>query len=199
MPSIVTAAQLRSVLGVSSSLYDDAYLNAIINTSEAVILPMLVANTSAVNAYKLTSNVATYYTTRAHYFVTGQSVIVAGLPAPFTATVTVVDTNTTIDAQLGNFYFTAAITNADVTLRPIVPTGTATLSGYSAADLYASNDAIESAILAVSVEVFQSRVAAGGQIEGVDFTATPYRMGRSLTNRVSTLLMPYLDVETVCQ
>ena len=69
---------------------------------------MLVANTSAVNAYKLTSNVATYYTTRAHYFVTGQSVIVAGLPAPFTATVTVVDTNTTIDAQLGNFYFTAA-------------------------------------------------------------------------------------------
>jgi hypothetical protein len=180
-------------------LYDDAYLNAIINTSEAVILPMLVANTSAVNAYKLTSNVATYYTTRAHYFVTGQSVIVAGLPAPFTATVTVVDINTSIDAQLGNFYFTAAITNADVTLRPIVPTGTATLSGYSAADLYASNDAIESAILAVSVEVFQSRVAAGGQIEGVDFTATPYRMGRSLTNRVSTLLMPYLDVETVCQ
>ena len=199
MPSIVTAAQLRSVLGVSSSLYDDAYLNAIINTSEAVILPMLVANTSAVNAYQLTSNVATYYTSRAHYFVTGQSVIVAGLPAPFTATVTVVDTNTSIDAQLGNFYFTAAITNANVTLRPIVPTGTATLSGYSAADLYANNDAIESAILAVSVEVFQSRVAAGGQIEGVDFTATPYRMGRSLTNRVSTLLMPYLDVETVCQ
>jgi hypothetical protein len=199
MPSIVTAAQLRSVLGVSSSLYDDAYLNAIINTSEAVILPMLVANTSAVNAYQLTSNVATYYTSRAHYFVTGQSVIVAGLPAPFTATVTVVDTNTSIDAQLGNFYFTAAITNANVTLRPIVPTGTATLSGYSATDIYANNDAIESAILAVSVEVFQSRVAAGGQIEGVDFTATPYRMGRSLTNRVSTLLMPYLDVETVCQ
>ena len=86
-----------------------------------------------------------------------------------------------------------------MTLRPIVPTGTATLSGYSAAAIYAGNDAIESAILAVSVEVFQSRVAAGGQIEGLDFTATPYRMGRSLTNRVSTLLMPYLDVETVCQ
>ncbi len=61
MPSIVTAAQLRAVLGVSSSLYNDAYLDEIINTSEAVILPMLVANTSAVNAYKLTSNVATYY------------------------------------------------------------------------------------------------------------------------------------------
>ena len=199
MPSIVTASQLRTVLGVSESLYSNDYLNEIINTSEAVILPMLVANTSAVNAYKLKANVATYYTARAHHFVAGQSIIVAGLPAPFSATVTVVGTNTSLDAMMGNYYFTAAITNDDVTLRDIIPTGTATLSGYSAAQIYAGNDAIESAILAVSVEVFQSRVAAGGQIEGVDFASTPYRMGRSLTNRVSTLLMPFLDVETVVQ
>ena len=191
MPNIVTAAQLRQVLGVSIALYDDAYLNEIINTAEAVILPMLVANTSAVNAYKLNNNEAYYYTEREHHFVAGQSIIVAGLPAPFSATVTVV--------TAGTYYFTAAITNADVTLREIIPNGTATLSGYSAVNIYTGNDAIESAILAVSVEVFQSRVAAGGQIEGLDFTATPYRMGRSLTNRVSTLLMPYLDVETVCQ
>jgi hypothetical protein len=191
MPSIVTASQLRTVLGVSVSLYSDAYLNEIVNTAEAVILPMLVANTSAVNAYKLSNNEAYYYTEREHHFVAGQSIIVAGLPSPFSATVTVV--------RAGTYYFTAAITNADVTLREIIPTGTATLSGYSAVNIYTGNDAIESAILAVSVEVFQSRVAAGGQIEGLDFTATPYRMGRSLTNRVSTLLMPYLDVETVCQ
>jgi len=191
MPNIVTAAQLRQVLGVSIALYDDAYLNEIINTAEAVILPMLVANTSAVNAYKLNNNEAYYYTEREHHFVAGQSIIVAGLPAPFSATVTVI--------TAGAYYFTAARTNADVSLREIIPSGTATLSGYSAVNIYTGNDAIESAILAVSVEVFQSRVAAGGQIEGLDFTATPYRMGRSLTNRVSTLLMPYLDVETVCQ
>ena len=191
MPAIVTASQLRTVLGVSVSLYSDAYLDEIINTAEAVILPMLVANTSAVNAYKLESNVATYYTQRPHYFVAGQSVIVTGLPSPFSATVTVVDVK--------EYHFTAARTGADVTLRDIIPMGSATLSGYSAADLYANNAPIESAILAVSVEVFQSRVAAGGQIEGVDFASTPYRMGRSLTNRVSTLLMPYLDVETVVQ
>jgi hypothetical protein len=191
MPSIVSTAQLRSVLGVSVSLYPDSYLDEIINTAEAVILPMLVANTSAINAYKLESNVATYYTQRAHHFVAGQSVVVAGLPAPFSATVTVVDAK--------EFHFTAAITSADVTLRDIIPTGTATLSGYSAAEIYANSAPIESAVLAVSVEVFQSRVAAGGQIEGVDFQSTPYRMGRSLTNRVSTLLMPFLDVETVVQ
>jgi hypothetical protein len=191
MPVIVTASQLRTVLGVSVSLYSDSYLDEIINTSEAVILPMLVANTSAVNAYKLESNVATYYTQRAHHFVAGQSVIVAGLPAPFSATVTVVDVH--------EYHFTAAITNANVTLREIIPMGTATLSGYSAADIYANTPAIESAILAVCTEVFQSRIAAGGEIQGVDFASTPYRMGRSLTNRVSTLLMPYLDVETVVQ
>jgi hypothetical protein len=191
MPSIVSTQQLRSVLGVSVSLYPDSYLDEIINTAEAVILPMLVANTSAINAYKLESNVATYYTQRAHHFVAGQSVVVTGLPAPFSATVTVVDVK--------EFHFTAAITSADVTLRDIIPTGTATLSGYSAAEIYANSAPIESAVLAVSVEVFQSRVAAGGEIQGVDFASTPYRMGRSLTNRVSTLLMPFLDVETVVQ
>jgi hypothetical protein len=178
-------------------LYSNDYLNEVINTAEAVILPMLVANVSAVNACKLDKNVAYYYTEREHYFVAGQVVLVAGLPAPFTGNGNNPLSVTVIDA--GQFYFTGALVNADVARRAIIPTGTATLTGKSAADIYTGNDAIESAILAVSVEVFQSRVAAGGQIEGLDFTATPYRMGRSLTNRVSTLLMPFLDVETVCQ
>jgi hypothetical protein len=191
MPAIVTASQLRTVLGVSVSLYSDSYLDEIINTAEAVILPMLVANTSAIESYKLESNVAYFYTQRNHHFVAGQSVIVTGLPAPFTATHTVV--------TVTPYSFTAALTSSNVTLREIIPTGTATLQGYSAADLYATSAPIESAILAVSVEVFQSRVAAGGQIEGIDMAVTPYRMGRSLTNRVSTLLMPFLDVETVVQ
>jgi hypothetical protein len=191
MPAIVTASQLRTVLGVSVSLYSDAYLDEIINTSEAVILPMLVANTSAIQSYKLDLNVAYFYTQRDHHFVAGQTVIVTGLPAPFTATHTVV--------SVTPYSFTAALTSSNVTLREIIPMGTATLQGYSAADLYATSAPIESAVLAVSVEVFQSRVAAGGQIEGVDFASTPYRMGRSLTNRVSTLLQPFLDVETVVQ
>jgi len=191
MPSVITAAQLRSVLGVSSSLYNDAYLEQIIDSGEAVILPLLVANQSAVDAYGLTDNVAYFYTARLHDFVIGQSIVVAGLPAPFSATFTV--------TKVGDYYFTAALTNANVTKRAIVPNGTATLSGYGAATLYAANPAIESAMYAVCIEIFQSRIAAGGQIEGVDFASTPYRMGRSLTNRVSALLQPFLDVETICQ
>ena len=191
MPAIVTASQLRTVLGVSVSLYSDSYLDEIINTSEAVILPMLVANTSAIQSYKLDSNVAYFYTQRDHHFVAGQTVIVTGLPAPFSATFTVVSATP--------YSFTVALISSNVTLREIIPMGTATLQGYSAADLYATSAPIESAVLAVSVEVFQSRVAAGGEIQGVDFASTPYRMGRSLTNRVSTLLQPFLDVEGICQ
>jgi hypothetical protein len=157
-----------------------------------VILPLLIANQVAVVDYKLESNVAYYYTQRAHHFVAGQSVVVAGLPAPFSATVTVSD-------KVTPYSFTAAITNADVTLRTSIPAGTATLQGYSAATLYADNDAIESAVLVVSVEVFQSRIAAGGQIEGVDFASTPYRMGKNLAARVRSLLSAYLDVESICQ
>jgi len=191
MPTIITAAQLRSVLGVSSSLYSDSYLDQIIDSGENVILPLLTQNQVSVDFYKLESNVAYFYTARPHNFVIGQSVVVAGLPAPFSATHTVV--------TVSDYYFTAALTNSDVTVRPIIPNGTATLSGYSAAQLYAATPAIESAMYAVSIEIFQSRTAAGGQIEGVDFTGTPYRMGRSLLNRVSALLQPYLDVETIVQ
>jgi hypothetical protein len=189
MPNIITASQLRSVLGVSSSLYDDAYLNDIIDTAEQAILPLLIQNSTAVVEYKLEANVATFYTRRVHTFVVGQSIVVTGLPAPFTATHTL--------TEITDSSFSAALTSADVTRRQIIPNGTATLSGYSAATLYVGNASIESAIYAVSIEVFQSRTAAGGQIEGLDFASSPYRMGRSLLNRVVGLLGNYIDVDTM--
>ena len=189
MPAIITASQLRSVLGVSSSLYSDSYLDDIIDTAEQAILPLLVQNSTAIVGYELTSNVAKFYTRRTHPFVVGQSIVVTGLPAPFTATHTL--------TVVTDSSFSAALTSTDVTRRQIIPNGTATLTGYSAATLYAGNASIESAIYAVSIEVFQSRTAAGGQIEGVDFASSPYRMGRSLLNRVIGLLGNYIDVDTM--
>jgi hypothetical protein len=189
VPAIITASQLRSVLGVSSSLYDDNYLNDIIDTAEQAILPLLIQNSTAVIEYELKDNVAIFYTRRVHTFVVGQSIVVTGLPAPFTATHTL--------TVVTDSSFSAALTSADVTRRQIIPNGTATLSGYSAATLYVGNSSIESAIYAVSIEVFQSRTAAGGQIEGLDFQSSPYRMGRSLLNRVIGLLGNYIDVDTM--
>lgn len=192
MPSIITAASLRTVLGVSSSLYSDAYLDEIIGSAEGVILPMLTANQAAIAEVYLTSNVAYYVTQRPHYFVAGQTVVASGIvPSTFNGTITVTDSIT------NPYIFSAALVNADIIIRGVIPAGVAYLSGANAGTLYASTDAVESAVTIVSVEIFQSITAAGGQIEGVDFTPSPYRMGRSLMNRVIGLLSPYIDVETM--
>jgi len=190
MPTIITASELRSIIGVSSALYDDTYLNGVIDTAENTILPMLVTFKSPVQKVSLTSNVATFTTLGIHEFTEGQSVIITGCGSPYNGTRTILADN------LGPYTFSANITNADVDEANVIPSGSATLSGAST---YVGNQSVRSAIFAVSVEVFQSRIAAGGQIEGIDFTSTPYRIGRSLYSRVIGILGPYVDVEGICQ
>lgn len=188
MPSIVTASELRAVLGVSSSLYSDAYLNDIIDTSENIILPMLVTYATRIEKVKLESNIAYFYTSTAHEFSAGQSVVITGCGTPFNGTHTVsTDEN-------DPYVFTASITNADIVEKYVIPAGTATLSGAST---YVGNANVENAVIVTSVEVFQSRTAAGGQIEGIDLTVSPFRLGRSLFNRISGILGPYIDTETM--
>jgi hypothetical protein len=213
MASIVTVAELRSILGVSTSLYNDAYLTDVIDTAEAVILPMLVKYSSPIDVVALQDNVATYYVLGDNNFSAGQSVVVTGVGSPFNGTFTILESSNIdydsfvlrsnsrifLDGSYREFngFFTVSITNADITERKVIPSGLATLSG---AATYVGVSAVESAVLAVSVEVFQSRIAPGGQIEGVDFTTvSPYRLGRSLFNRVSGLLGPYIDTDSMVQ
>ena len=88
MPAIITASQLRTVLGVSSSLYSDAYLDGIIDSAEQVILPMLTANQAAIAGVYLQNNIAYYVTQRPNTFVEGQTVVVTGcVPSTFNGTV----------------------------------------------------------------------------------------------------------------
>jgi hypothetical protein len=190
MPSIITATELRSVLGVSSSLYNDSYLNQIIDTAETVILPMLVTFKSPVQKVSLTDNVATFTTLGIHEFTEGQSVVITGCGTPYNGTRTILADN------LGEYTFSAAITNADINEANVIPSGVATLSGAST---YVGNAAVQSAVYTVSVEVFQARLAGGGQIEGVDFTSTPFRMGRSLFNKCVGLLGSYMDTDSMAQ
>jgi hypothetical protein len=211
VPTIITATQLRGVLGVSSALYNDAYLNQIIDSAEAVILPMLVSYDAPIGGIQLVNNKATVYTVSRHPFNKGQSVVISGVGTPYNGTRTITSVNfdrvvlsstgSLIDLRQfdnGDSYttFTFDLTNADIEFRNVIPSGRAVLSG---AATYVGNPAVESAIYVVSTEIFQSRSAAGGQIEGVDFAPTPYRMGRSLLNRVSGLLAPFMDEGTLCQ
>lgn len=213
MATIVTPAELRSVLGVSNSLYNDAYLTDVIDTAESVILPMLVKYSSPIDTVTLQDNIATYGVLGDNNFSEGQSVVVTGVGSPFNGTFTILESSNIdiesfivrsssriyLDGAYREFngYFTVAITAADITERKVIPSGLATLSGAST---YVGNAAVESAVLAVSVEVFQSRIAPGGQIEGIDFTqVSPYRLGRSLFNRVSGLLGPFIDTDSMVQ
>jgi hypothetical protein len=213
MATIVTPAELRSVLGVSNSLYNDAYLTDVIDTAEAVILPMLVKYSSPIDVVALQDNIATYYVLGDNNFGVGQSVVITGVGSPFNGTFTILESSNLdydsfvlrsnsrifLDGSYREFngFFTVALVNADITERKVIPSGLATLSGAST---YVGNAAVESAVLAVSVEVFQSRIAPGGQIEGIDFTqVSPYRLGRSLFNRVSGLLGAFIDTDSMVQ
>ena len=211
MPTIVTASELRAVLGVSSALYNDAYLNQILDSAEMTILPMLVSYSAPIGGTQLISNEAYIYTLGRHPFNEGQSVVITGAGSPYNGTVTIksVNLDTFAVTSVGlitqvfrdatdNPYslFTFDLVNADINFRQVIPSGKATLSG---AATYVGNQAVQSAVYVVATEIFQSRTAAGGQIEGVDFAPTPYRMGKSLLNRVTGLLAPYMDTGALCQ
>lgn len=211
MPTIITATQLRSVLGVSSSLYNDAYLNQIIDSAEAIVLPMLVSYSAPIGGTQIIGNQAYIYTVGRHPFNVGQSVVISGAGTSYNGTHTVKSVNfdTFAVTSVGlitqiyrepteNFMtlFTFDLTNADINFRQVIPSGKATLTGAST---YVGNAAVESAIYVISTEIFQSRTASGGQIEGVDFAPTPYRMSKNLLARVSGLLAPFLDEGVMCQ
>lgn len=193
MPSIITASQLRTVLGVSSSLYSDAYLNGIIDSAEGVILPLLESYSNRIQGYEIKNGTAIYCTQLPNLFVTGQTLTISGVTTNLNGSRVVTDTYSR------PYFFSVATAEADITYQPLIPQGNAYVSGKSAAELYAADPDIENAITIVSVEIFQSITAAGGQIEGVDFQPTPYRMGRSLSSRVYSLIAKYTEVGSIAQ
>jgi hypothetical protein len=189
---IIDADDLRAILGVSDSMYSDAYLDQIIASSEAICLPLLTAYTSAIDSYQVRNEKIYFVTTRANLFVQGQSVIVTGCGD--------YDANYTVDARSSNVYvFAASVDAADTVITPVIPAGLAVLDGSSAAEIYAQNPAIKNALLNLSTDIFQAIIAPGSVAEGVDFATQIYRVGRSLINKQMGLLYPFIDTETMAQ
>lgn len=190
---IVTPSELRNVLGVSESLFSDPYLEEIIESAELTILPMLTSNNNSIASYKILAGTITFNTIKRNNFVETQEIVISGLGA-------VDDTYTVDDSAYSPFAFSAATNLSDTaTLIPVIPSGVAYLDGSSAADLYANAAPVHSAILVVSVEIFQSVTAPGNMSSSIDQNPSPFVLGRSLQNRVIGLLSSYIDVETMCQ
>mgnify|MGYP003648938601 FL=1 len=194
MPAIVTATQLRNILGVSSSLYSDAALESYIDSAEQTILPLLTQYQSSISEFRVSDGILIFNTIRVNYFVPGQTVNITGCGATYNGAYTV-----TAD-RIAPYAFTVLTSEADTDYSiPTIPAAKATLDGSSAAELYTSIAAVQNAILLISVEIFQSITAPGNQIMSENFQPSPFVMGRSLTSRVIGLLSPFIDVETMAQ
>ena len=174
--------EFRTVLGVGT-LYADDTLQQVADAAEQLVDQLLDYNKSYISEAQISNNVATFYTVGRHSFSIGSVLTVSGLDATFNGSRTV--------TTFGDFWFKVDYTHANTELVRYKPYGTAFLTSQS--EIYDAIPAVREATLAIAVEIFQQRVAPGGQIQAVDFTPQPHRLGRALLTRVHGLLAPYID------
>lgn len=184
--ALITLSELKSVLGIGD-IYDDSIVQAVADSAENIILSYLIFDDVAINGVELTNNVARFYCYN-NTFVVGQALTVTNCGSPFNGSRTV--TKVGYD-EYNVTYFEAAVTNADITKRSVIPNGRAVLTSQAA--LYDTTPEVREAALAVACDIWITRTGTLGQ-QGVDFQSpAPYRLGRSMLTRVSGLLGKHLD------
>ena len=184
--ALITLSELKAVLGIGD-IYADAIVQACADSAENIILSYLIFDDVAIKGVSLTSNVAKFYCYN-NTFVVGQALTVSKCGAPFDGSRTVTTTGTD---EFGVTFFTAAITNADITKRMVIPNGRAVLTSQAA--LYDTIPEVRESAMAVACDIWITRTGTLGQ-QGVDFQSpAPYRLGRSMLTRVSGLLGKHLD------
>ena len=184
--ALITLSELKAVLGIGD-IYADALVQECADAAENIILSYLTFDDVAIKGVSLTSNVARFYCYN-NTFVVGQALTVTGCGSPFNGSRTV----TTVGEEDGVTFFEAAINNANITKRMIIPNGRALLT--SQATMYDTGyPEVEQAALAIACDIWITRTGTLGQ-SGVDFQSpAPYRLGRSMLTRVSGLLGKHLD------
>jgi hypothetical protein len=184
--ALITLSELKAVLGIGD-IYADSIVQAVADSAENIILSYLIFDDVSIVGASLTNNVARFYC-HDNTFVVGQALTVTGCGSPFNGSRTV--TKVGYD-EYNVTYFEAAITNADISKRQIIPNGRAVLTSQAA--LYDTTPEVREAALAVACDIWITRTGTLGQ-QGVDFQSpAPYRLGRSMLTRVSGLLGKHLD------
>jgi hypothetical protein len=204
---MVTMAELRSNLGIGT-LYSDATVEECCQSAEDLIQGYLWHNDAPVVGSSISNNVATLVLANPGIFVTGQSITVSNCGATYNGTYTLTGSfpGTTVPASIGTAFWSTyafssypngysiiqyAKTAADENFHFIKPYGRA-LGPEHKAQAYTATPAIREAAMIVAVDIWQSRQVSQTGGVGMDgVSASPYRMGYQLINRVRGLIQPY--------
>ena len=180
--SLCTVAELKSVL-VVGSLYPDATIQEVCDASDAVLLPMLWANTQYPVAHGNTGTTGTLYFDVPVDFYVGQSVTIANCGTKYNGTKSITAVTT--------YSFSVTTTHTSDTVRhSITPYGIVTAESYIDWTL---DMAVQQAALMIAVEIWQARTATLSGSNSVDFQPSPYRMSAQLLAKVRGLIAHALD------
>ena len=182
--SLCTVSELRSALGVGT-LYPDATLQSSCDAADAVITPMLWADTTFNIAHSNTTSTGTLYFETAHPYYVGETVVISGNGSKHNGskTITGIDTFSITYAITGN-------NNTAASQHQVMPYGTVTADTYTDWTLDA---AVQEAALMIAVDIWQARQTSNSGGNSPDFQPSPYRMGNTLLARVRGLLAHTLD------
>jgi hypothetical protein len=204
---MVTTAELRSNLGIGS-LYSDATVEECCQSAEDLIAGYLWHNDAPVVASSISNNVATLVLSNPGIFTTGQSITVSNCGATYNGTYTLTGSfpGTTVPASIGTMFWSTyalssypngysfiqyAKTAADDNFHFVKPYGRA-LGPEHKAQAYTATPAIREAAMIVAVDIWQARQVSQTGGVGMDgVSASPYRMGYQLINRIRGLIQPY--------
>jgi hypothetical protein len=204
---MVTMAELRSNLGIGT-LYSDATVEECCQSAEDLIQGYLWHNDAPVVASSISNNVATLVLSNPGIFTTGQSITVSNCGATYNGTYTLTGSfpGTTVPASIGTMFWSTyalssypngysfiqyAKTAADDNFHFIKPYGRA-LGPEHKAQAYTATPAIREAAMIVAVDIWQARQVSQTGGVGMDgVSASPYRMGYQLINRIRGLIQPY--------
>ena len=195
--ALVTRAELQATLNIGT-LYPNDVLDQIIASAENTVLALLVRDRHFIDQACCTASVPApgtgtrvrFRTVHPHNFRVGTAIRIGEFPRTnWTGRqLTVVE----LEGDLIVVAESSTAWNPGVTEpTPIIPNGVVYREASFA--FYDGIPEVKEAALAIAVDIFQSRVAPGGQMQGIDFTPGPYRLGRSLFTRVSGLLARWVD------
>jgi len=156
----------------------------------------------------LQNNVATLVLANPGIFVKGQSVAIEGCGSIYggqhtiTSTIPGISIPVSLTTALFSFFINYSFpngysfiqfakTHADDPFHRIIPSGTAIGPDTKDVD-YAQTPAIREAAMIIAVDCWQARQVSQTGGVGMDgISASPYRMGFQLVNRVRGLIQPY--------